>query len=78
MKQIVQSARSGKFRLAEVPEPRARAGHLLVATRASLISAGTERDYLAPWPAEVLPGVGPQVNAQIGRASCRERVSTIV
>src|ERR1700720_1887632 len=43
MKQIVQSARSGKFKLADVPEPRSRAGHLLVATRASLISAGTER-----------------------------------
>jgi len=43
MKQIVQSARSGKLKLAEVPEPQARAGHLLVATRASLISAGTER-----------------------------------
>jgi predicted dehydrogenase/threonine dehydrogenase-like Zn-dependent dehydrogenase len=43
MKQIVQSARSGKLALAEVPAPQPRAGHLLVATRASLISAGTER-----------------------------------
>ncbi|MBV9523065.1 MAG: bi-domain-containing oxidoreductase [Alphaproteobacteria bacterium] len=43
MKQIVQSARSGKVRLADVPEPRASPGHILVATRASLISAGTER-----------------------------------
>src|SRR5438874_1698434 len=43
MKQIVQSARSGELSLAEVPEPRIRPGHLLVATRASLISAGTER-----------------------------------
>ncbi|HZS83496.1 MAG TPA: bi-domain-containing oxidoreductase [Stellaceae bacterium] len=43
MKQIVQSARSGKISLAEVPPPRAKPGHLLVATRASLISAGTER-----------------------------------
>jgi predicted dehydrogenase/threonine dehydrogenase-like Zn-dependent dehydrogenase len=43
MKQIVQSARSGKLALTEVPEPRARPGHLVVATRASLISAGTER-----------------------------------
>jgi predicted dehydrogenase len=43
MKQIIQSARSGKLELAEVPEPRVRPGHILVATRASLISAGTER-----------------------------------
>src|SRR5260370_5454720 len=43
MKQIVQSARSGKLKIADVPTPQLRAGHLLVATRASLISAGTER-----------------------------------
>jgi len=41
MKQIVQSARSGKLKLTEVPAPQVRPGHLLVATRASLISAGT-------------------------------------
>ncbi|CAA7613519.1 Threonine dehydrogenase [Candidatus Terasakiella magnetica] len=43
MKQVIQSARSGKLALKEVPEPRVRSGHLLVATKASLISAGTER-----------------------------------
>jgi predicted dehydrogenase/threonine dehydrogenase-like Zn-dependent dehydrogenase len=43
MKQVVQSARSGKIDLTEVPAPQVRPGHLLVATRASLISAGTER-----------------------------------
>lgn len=43
MKQIVQSARSGRLTLRDVPEPQVRAGHLLVETRASLISAGTER-----------------------------------
>lgn len=43
MKQVIQSAKSGKLSLREVPEPRVRAGHLLVATQASLISAGTER-----------------------------------
>lgn len=43
MKQIVQSARSGKLALKEVPEPRVRRGHLLVRVRTSLISAGTER-----------------------------------
>ncbi len=43
MKQVIQSARTGKLALKEVPEPKVRAGHLLVRTRASLISAGTER-----------------------------------
>lgn len=43
MKQIVQSARSGKLSVKEVPDPHVRAGHVLVRTRSSLISAGTER-----------------------------------
>lgn len=43
MKQVVQSARSGKLALKEVPDTKVRSGHLLVRTRASLISAGTER-----------------------------------
>jgi len=43
MKQVVQSARTGKLAVREVPDPRVRAGCLLVRTRASLISAGTER-----------------------------------
>lgn len=43
MKQVIQSARTGKLALKEVPSPKVKAGSLLVATRASLISAGTER-----------------------------------
>lgn len=43
MKQVIQSARSGKLSLKDVPEPKVRSGHLLVRTTASLISAGTER-----------------------------------
>jgi predicted dehydrogenase/threonine dehydrogenase-like Zn-dependent dehydrogenase len=43
MKQVVQSARTGVLSLREVPAPRVKAGHVLVATTASLISAGTER-----------------------------------
>lgn len=43
MKQVIQSRRTGKLALKEVPEPKVKAGHLLVRTRASLISAGTER-----------------------------------
>jgi len=43
MKQVVQSARGGKLAVKDVPEPTVQKGHILVRTRASLISAGTER-----------------------------------
>lgn len=43
MKQVIQSRRTGKLALKDVPEPQVKAGHVLVRTRASLISAGTER-----------------------------------
>ena len=43
MKQVIQSRRTGKLALKDVPTPKVRAGHVLVRTRASLISAGTER-----------------------------------
>ena len=43
MKQVIQSYRTGKLALKEVPEPKVRPGHLLVRTRASVISVGTER-----------------------------------
>lgn len=31
------------------------------------VPAGTERAYLAPWPVEILPGVGPRFLAQLQR-----------
>jgi DNA polymerase-4 len=31
------------------------------------VPAGEEREYLAPWPARVLPDVGPKVEARLGR-----------
>lgn len=43
MKQVIQSARSGKLSVRDVPAPVVGPGELLVRTRASLISAGTER-----------------------------------
>jgi predicted dehydrogenase/threonine dehydrogenase-like Zn-dependent dehydrogenase len=43
MKQIIQSARSGKLSVKNVPAPRADKGEILVHTHASVISAGTER-----------------------------------
>jgi predicted dehydrogenase/threonine dehydrogenase-like Zn-dependent dehydrogenase len=46
MKQVVQSYRSGELKVTEVPVPHAGAGSLLVATRASLISSGTEKQLM--------------------------------
>ncbi|MGJ3261539.1 MAG: bi-domain-containing oxidoreductase [Rhodospirillales bacterium] len=43
MKQVIQSRKTGKLALKHVPAPKVRGGSLLVRTRASLISAGTER-----------------------------------
>jgi len=46
MKQVQQNYRSGELALAEVPAPRSSAGSILVATRVSLISSGTERQLI--------------------------------
>jgi predicted dehydrogenase/threonine dehydrogenase-like Zn-dependent dehydrogenase len=43
MKQITQNVRKGYVEVKSVPVPKAGAGEVLVQTRASLISAGTER-----------------------------------
>jgi predicted dehydrogenase/threonine dehydrogenase-like Zn-dependent dehydrogenase len=43
MKQLLQNLRNGELSLLEVPVPARPAGMVLVATRASLISSGTER-----------------------------------
>lgn len=43
MKQVVQDMRSGSTSIAEIPAPVRRAGCVLVATEASLVSSGTER-----------------------------------
>lgn len=43
MKQVLQSLKNGTTELADVPCPRVSAGHLLIRTTRSLISAGTER-----------------------------------
>jgi predicted dehydrogenase/threonine dehydrogenase-like Zn-dependent dehydrogenase len=43
MLQLLQNLASGETLVAEVPAPQAAPGALLIATRASLISAGTER-----------------------------------
>ena len=43
MKQVLQNLRSGETQVADVPIPAVKAGHALVKTAASLVSAGTER-----------------------------------
>jgi len=43
MKQVLQLLRTGQIEVAEVPCPQVRPGHLLIQSRATLISAGTER-----------------------------------
>lgn len=46
LKQVVQSYRGGRLEVRDVPAPVAQPGTLLVRTRASLISSGTERATL--------------------------------
>jgi predicted dehydrogenase/threonine dehydrogenase-like Zn-dependent dehydrogenase len=43
MKQVLQNLRDGSTEVADVPCPRAGAGHLLIRTSRSLVSTGTER-----------------------------------
>lgn len=43
MRQILQNLRTGETALVEVPAPAVEPGHLLIRTRASLVSAGTEK-----------------------------------
>lgn len=43
MKQILQNLRTGKMEITELPCPQVTKGQVLIQTRASLISAGTER-----------------------------------
>ena len=43
MKQLLQSLKDGSTELADVPAPKATAGHNLIKTTTTLVSAGTER-----------------------------------
>lgn len=43
MKQVTQNVKTGEVNLTEVPMPQVGAGEVLVSTKASLISAGTEK-----------------------------------
>ena len=43
MRQILQNLKTGKIEIADLPCPQVKPGHLLIRTRRSLISVGTER-----------------------------------
>ncbi len=46
MKQILQNQKTGNTELADVPCPQVKKGHVLIRTRKTLISPGTERSVL--------------------------------
>ena len=46
MKQVEQNYRTGELKVSEVPVPLAGDGNLLIASRVSLISAGTEKQLV--------------------------------
>lgn len=46
MKQVLQNLKSGALMVDDVPAPLVRAGHVLIETTCSLISAGTERSVV--------------------------------
>ena len=46
MRQVVQSVRDGRLRVAELPRPSIGPTEVLVAPTHSVVSAGTERDPL--------------------------------
>lgn len=54
MKQLTQNLRTGEILVEDVPEPVRLEDFVLVATRASLISAGTERDTVQAAQASLL------------------------
>ena len=43
MKQIIQNLKTGETALENIPAPQVKAGHVLIQTSVSLVSAGTER-----------------------------------
>ncbi|MFT4803450.1 MAG: hypothetical protein ACI9YE_000643, partial [Psychroserpens sp.] len=43
MKQILQSLSNGETQLVDVPCPQSKSGQLLISTKKSLVSVGTER-----------------------------------
>ncbi len=66
MKQVIQNVRSGATGVKEIPAPLAAPGHVLMATVASAISAGTER-YVVDLARKSLIGKARQRPADVKR-----------
>ena len=54
-----------------VKERKARQGEGGREADLQVVSPGTERQWLAPWPVSVLPGVGPKTSAELARLNVR-------
>ncbi len=68
MKQILQSLKTGSIELVGAPAPACKAGHLLITTRRSLISTGTERMLVEFGQANLLAKARSQHNIALNSA----------
>ena len=65
MKQVLQHLRTGEMELADLPCPQVGHGQLLIQTRASLISAGTERMLVEFSQANLVRKAGQQPGGRV-------------
>ncbi|MBI5512266.1 MAG: bi-domain-containing oxidoreductase [Deltaproteobacteria bacterium] len=77
MLQVVQDVRSGRTEVREIPAPVAGAGQVVVATRASLVSAGTER-YVVELARKSLLGKARERPDQVRRVLQKVRQEGLV
>jgi predicted dehydrogenase len=84
VKQALQSLKSGEVAVLDVPAPRLRSGGALVLTRASLISAGTERAKIELGEKSLLgkararPELARQVVDKVRQDGLRETYKTVM
>lgn len=84
MRQVVQSLRTGAVDVLDVPPPQLRPGGALVLTKASLISAGTERSKVALGEKSLIgkararPDLARQVLAKARQDGVAETYRTVV
>jgi predicted dehydrogenase/threonine dehydrogenase-like Zn-dependent dehydrogenase len=83
MKQVVQIPRTGEIQVLDVPPPRLRPGGALIVTRASVISAGTERSKIDLGKASLVgkararPDLARQVIERVRHDGLRETYRTV-
>jgi predicted dehydrogenase/NADPH:quinone reductase-like Zn-dependent oxidoreductase len=84
VKQVVQNLRNGEVTVIDVPPPRLGSGGALVATKASVISAGTERQKIELGKKGLLgkararPELAQKVIESVRREGLRETYSTVM